>query len=115
MAIPKSEMARVIERLDAYCDRMALRPGGAGRYRWRVRGNHVTLSEQRPDWSGLPGEVTIHEFARFHYDPATEAWTLGWRDANRRVHPYEGSKGIRSFEELIDMLEAAPPGRDLLT
>lgn len=112
MAIPKLEMARVTRRLDAYCDRMSMHSGGAGRFSWRVRGNHVCVSEQRPDYTGLPGETTVVELARFHYDPATEAWTLGRRDGKRRLHPYEGSEEMRSFDELADRLEAepAPPG-----
>jgi hypothetical protein len=111
MAIPELEMARVTKRLDAYCDRMSSHSGGAGRYSWRARGNHVCVSEQRPDWSGLPGETTVQELARFHYDPATDGWTLSRRDGRRRLHAYEGSEGIHSFEELADLLEAEPvPG-----
>lgn len=108
MAIPERELARVTKRLDAYCDRMPSRLGLEARYAWRVRGNHVSVSEERPDWNGLPGDVTVQEVARLRYDPATDQWTLRWRDGKGRLHAYEGSGEIRSFEGLVDELEAGP-------
>ena len=106
MAIPELEMARVARRLDAYCERMPARLGDEARYGWRVRGNHVSVSEERPNWNGLPGEVTVHDIARFRYDPAADLWTLRWRDGKGRLQAYEGAEEIRSFEGLVDHLEA---------
>jgi hypothetical protein len=108
MAIPEVEMARVAKRLDAYCERMPARQGNEVRYGWRVRGNHVSVSEERPDWNGLPGEVTVHEVARLRYDPATDRWTLRWRDGKGRLHAYEAPEETRSFEGLVDDFEAGP-------
>jgi len=75
-----------------------------------VRGNQVTLSEQRPAWwdGAAPGEITIHEVARFQYDPATHHWMLKWRDRNGRFHAYEGFQSVRSFERLVDEVDADP-------
>ncbi|MEX2466634.1 MAG: DUF3024 domain-containing protein [Gemmatimonadota bacterium] len=111
MSIPEQEMATVARRLDAYCDRMPSRVGVEARYAWRVRGNHVSVSEERPNWAGLPGEFTVHEVARFRYDPAADHWTLRWRDAKGRLQAHEAPGEIRSFEGLVDELEAGPgPG-----
>lgn len=106
MAIPEMEMTRVAKRLDAYCERMPSRQGNEVRYGWRVRGNHVSVSEQRPNWKGLPGEVTVLEVARFRYEPAADRWTLRWRDGKGRLQPYEAPEETDSFEGLIDDFEA---------
>lgn len=108
MAIPEEVMVKVTKRLDAYCDRMPSRLGVETRYAWRVRGNHVSVSEERPNWAGLPGESMVQEVARFRYDPAADHWTLRWRDAKGRLQPFEAPEDLCSFEGLVDGLEAGP-------
>lgn len=108
MAIPEMEMAKVVKRLDAYCEKMPSRQGNEVRYGWRVRGNHVSVSEERPNWKGLPGEVTVNEVARFRYDPVADRWTLRWRDGKGRLQAYEAPEEIRSFERLVDAFETGP-------
>lgn len=108
MAIPELEMARVAKSLDVYCEKMPARLDDEARYAWRVRGNHVSVSEERPNWNGLPGEFTVHEIARFRYDPTAGQWTLRWRDAKGRLQVYEGAEATRSFEELVTVFEAGP-------
>lgn len=108
MAIPELEMARVKKRLDAFCDRVPEHARDQVWYGWRVRGNQVTVSEQRPAWRGAPGEVTVIEFARFQYDPKTHHWMLKWSDRNGRFHPYEGFEKVRSFDRLVDEVESDP-------
>ncbi len=108
MAIPDREMARVRRRLDAFCDRVLPHARDQVWYRWRVRGNQVTVAEVRPAWRGSPGEITTHELARFQYDPVTHDWGLKWRDRNGRFHLYEGFEKARSFDRLVDEVEADP-------
>ena len=108
MAIPEVEMAIVARKLDAYCDRVPSRLGDEARCGWRVRGNHVSVCQERPDWGGLPGELTVHEVAKFRYDPATGHWTLRWRDGKGRFQLLDRAEEVRSFEQLVDELEAGP-------
>ena len=110
MAIPELEMARVRRRLQVFCDRVPPHARDQVWYEWRVRGNQVTLIETRPAWwaGAAPGEVTKHEFARFQYDPATAFWMLKWSDRNARFHPYQGFERVRSFERLVDEVDADP-------
>jgi hypothetical protein len=108
LAIPELEMARVKKRLAAFCDRVPPHARDQVWYDWRVRGNQVTVSEQRPAWNGPPGEITIHEFARFLYDPESNCWMLKWRDRNGRFHPYEGFEKVRSFDRVVDEVDADP-------
>ncbi len=108
MAIPELEMARVRKRLDSFCDRVPPHARDQVWYGWRVRGNQVTVSEQRPAWRGPPGEVTVHEFARFQYDPETHHWMLKWSDRNGRFHPYEEFEKVRSFDRIVDEVESDP-------
>jgi hypothetical protein len=70
----------------------------------------VTVAEKRPAWwkGAGPGETTVHEFARFQYHPATHRWMLKWSDRNGRFYPYEGFEGVRSFERLVDEVDADP-------
>src|SRR5687768_5277588 len=100
MAIPELEMVRVRRRLDIFCDRVPPHARDQVWYRWHVRGNQVTVAEQRPAWRGSPGEITNHELARFVYEPKGNTWMLKWRDRNGRFHPYEGFESVRSFDRL---------------
>ena len=110
MAIPDTEMARVRKRLQVFCDGVPPHARGKVWYDWRVRGNQVTVAEKRPAWwdGAGPDEITIQEFARFQYDPATHHWMLKWADRNGRFHPYEGFESERSFERLVDEVDADP-------
>ncbi|MDT8369735.1 MAG: DUF3024 domain-containing protein [Longimicrobiales bacterium] len=112
MAIPDTEMARVEKALEAFRDRVPPHVRDKVWYDWRVRGNQVTLAEKRPAWwkGAAEGEITVHEFARFQYDPATHHWMLKWRDRNGRFHPYEGLERVRSFQRLVDEVDADPTG-----
>ena len=110
MAIPEIEMARVRRSLQVFCDRVPPHAREQVWYDWRVRGNQVTLAEKRPAWwSGAgPDEVTVSEFARFQYNPETQRWMLKGSDRNGRFHPYEGLEQERSFERLVEEVEADP-------
>lgn len=112
MAIPDTELARVRKRLQVFCDRVPPHAQGKVWYEWRVRGKQVTLQEKRPAWWSGAGseEITVHEFARFQYDSRTDRWMLKWRDRNGRFHPYEGFESVRSFESLVDEVDADPTG-----
>jgi hypothetical protein len=110
LAIPETEMARVRRRLELFCDRVPPHARGKVWYDWRVRGNQVTLAEKRPAWwaGAKPDEITVHEFARFQYDPASRSWMLKWADRNGRFRPYEALERSRSFDRLVDEVEADP-------
>jgi hypothetical protein len=112
MAIPDTEMARVRKRLEALRDRVPPHARDQVWYDWRVRGNQVTVAENRPAWwpGAGPDEITVHEFARFQYDPGTGDWMLKWSDRNGKFHPYEGFERVRPFERVVDEVEADPTG-----
>jgi hypothetical protein len=110
MAIPQLELARVRKRLDAFCERVPPPVRDKVSHLWRVRGNQITLFERRPAWRGPPGVVTDRAFARFQFDPPTHVWMLKWRDRNGRFHPHEGFEAVRSFDALVDEVEADPTG-----
>jgi hypothetical protein len=70
----------------------------------------VTVAEERPTWRGEPGQVTTSEFARFQYEPDTHSWMLKWRDRTGRFHPYRGFESVRSFDRVVEEVEADPTG-----
>jgi len=108
VAIPELELARVRKRLDRFCDRVPPHARNEISYHWKARGNQITLFERRPAWRGEPGEVTDLSFARFQFDPGAHVWTLKWSDRNGRFHPYDGFEGLRSFDALVDEVDADP-------
>jgi len=110
MAIPDLEHRRAVARLDQFCHRVPPHIRDELSYHWRVRGNQITLFEQRPVWRGKPGEVTNLAFARFQFDPSSHHWMLKWADRNGRFHPYEGLESVRSFRRLVDEVESDPTG-----
>ena len=84
MALPEVVRARVEKRLREYCEnkvppemRDKLRLG------FKVRGNSVTLFEERPSFFN-PSEWIDIVVAQFRYDLKKKEWKLYWPDRNSR-------------------------------
>jgi hypothetical protein len=108
--IPELELKKAGARLDRFCDRVPAHVRDKLSYVWKVRGRQITLLERRPAWRGKPGEFTEKAFARFEFQPTTHRWLLKWSDRNGRFHPYERLEPVRSFDRLVDEVEADPTG-----
>ena len=76
-----------------------------GRGHAEVRGNNVTLFEDRPVWR-MPGEW----IAQFRYNPTSERWTLYWSNRHGRSLLYEDKRPAADIATLIREVDADPIG-----
>jgi hypothetical protein len=54
------------------------------RHTYKVRGNDITLIEERPPWNGVGTEWRKLPIARFRYEPDCDGWSVSWQRANGR-------------------------------
>ena len=54
------------------------------RHSYRIRGNDITLFEERPPWDAVGEEWTKRAIARFRYEPDCNGWSVSWQRANGR-------------------------------
>ena len=110
MALPKTTRRRVEKMLDAFCD-AKVPPHTFERVRlvYRIRGNSVTLFEQR----SFPFDANEWEeckVAQFRYDPKTRKWTLYCVDRNSRWQEHFETLSTRSFAALLKEVDEDPTG-----
>lgn len=74
-----------------------------------VRGNNVTLFEDRPVWRE-PGQWSHRKIAQFRYDPTSARWTLYWSNRHGRSLLYEDKRPTADIAALIREVDADPMG-----
>ena len=74
-----------------------------------VRGNSVTLIENRPSFRD-PGRWTAMSIAEFRFDPKTGKLTLYCADRNSKWHVYMDIEPNSHFDELLKEVDADPTG-----
>ena len=82
MALPEIKRAEAERDLEKFGAEHGY-PGEI-RYTLRVRGNDITLFEERPPWDGRGAEWTRQPIARFRCLSGSNAWAVDWRRANGR-------------------------------
>jgi hypothetical protein len=110
MPLPDSVAREVDLILGDYCrtkvpDRLKDRL----RLGYRVRGNSVTLYEERPRFDN-PAEWIEIVVAQYRFLPKEDKWTLYWADRNSRWHLYEDAEPDERLQELLDEVERDPTG-----
>ena len=110
MALPESTKRIVEEKLNAFCDSKVL-PHTFERVRlvYRIRGNNVTLFEQR----SFPFDADEWEeckVAQFQYDPSSKTWTLYCTDRNSRWREYTDTSATKDFGTLLAEVDKDPTG-----
>lgn len=110
MAIPKLLRDTVEAQLREYCERkFPERVRDQLRLTYAIRGNSVTLIEERPSylnpavWSRLP-------VAQFRYDETDRDWVLYCADRNGRWMIYGGVAPTRDLHKLLDEVDRDPTG-----
>jgi hypothetical protein len=105
MALPEDIRIRIEKRLREYCEKKVppkyrdeLRLG------FKVRGNSVTLFEERPSFTN-PSEWVDIVVAQFRYNLQTKEWTLYCADRNSRWHEYLDSIPSKRFSEILQDVE----------
>lgn len=74
-----------------------------------VRGETVTLFEDRPRWND-PSEWTHNPVAQFRFDIENGQWSLYYADRNSRWHRYDPVKPSSSLEQLLKAIDDDPSG-----
>jgi hypothetical protein len=108
MAIPELTRHRAERLLERFCERrVPPRFHDQVRLSVETRGNSVTLFEHRtfyrPPHDWIKGPV-----AQFRYDPASNRWTLYWRDRHARWHRYEVKRPTADIGALIQEVDQDP-------
>ncbi len=85
MALPEIKRAEAERDLKKFCDtRVPIGYQNQIRYTYRIRGNDITLFEERPPWDGIGTEWTKRAIARFRYEHSCNGWSVSWQRANGR-------------------------------
>ncbi len=110
MALPPLLRQLVEQQLTAFCDRR-VPPDLHDKLRltFTVKGNTVTLVEQRPFFLDATAEWTKSKVALFTYDAATRTWALFARDRNGRRMAYD-AEPTADLAVLIAEVDADPTG-----
>src|SRR5262249_6711018 len=101
MALPALTRQLIETKLKKYCEKRVPEEARSEiRLSFKIRGNSVTLTEDRPLFYGSirMGGVPI---AKFRFDPTTSKWTLYCADRNGRWHEYMESDPEEKIEKLL--------------
>lgn len=110
MALSEIQRAQVMRRLTVFCD-VRVPPAIRDKVRvgFRIKGSEAVLFEERPDFHD-PHEWREMVVAKFKYVGARRQWRLYCQHRDRRWHEYEALPAARSFDRLLDEVDADPTG-----
>jgi len=110
MGLPQFLRKTVEKKFQKYCD---MKVPEAIRYQLRlefkIRGNNVTLIEERPAFGNPDIWISI-PIAQFRYNPDDETWYLYCCYRNLRWHLYHLISSNRDMDVLIREVEKDPTG-----
>ena len=110
MPLPAGMRDKVERTLEQYCrGRFPEAVRHELRLTYRIRGNHVTLIEERPSILGS-GEWTQLVVAQMRFRPADSKWSLYWADRNSRWHEYYDLEPSAHIGHLLREIDRDPTG-----
>jgi len=80
------------------------------RLSFTIRGNSVTIFENRAPWRAEFTEWTSMPIAQLRYDEKTGRWTLHYADRNDRWHRYEGLPPTMEIDKIVEEIDRDPTG-----
>ena len=108
MAIPKGLLIQIQQILELFCQaRVPERVRNEVRLSFSVRGDSVTLFEERPRWNA-PVQWISSKIAQFRYDHKTKQWSLHCRDRNDKWHDYLNIRPMKDFSVLLKEVDRDP-------
>ena len=111
-AIPELTRRRAEQILAQLCDKR-VPPHVRDRVRLAVavRGNTITLTEERAPWRDDPGaEWTSSHVAQFRYHASSQQWSLYWADRNGRWRPFGEAPPTADIAQLAHALDLDTTG-----
>jgi len=110
MPLPEALRDQIERRLAQYChDRIPNHARRQVRLSYRIRGNNVTLLEQRPAFMEPDTWVDI-VVAQFRFHPDDSIWVLYWADRNSRWHEYYDVEPSAELDDLLREVDQDPTG-----
>ena len=108
MPLPPLVRQHAEMKLCAFCEaRVPPAVRHAIRLTHKVRGNVITLIEERPHFRENHRTMQ-NPIAQFRYSPTFHAWRLFWRDRDTKWHPYVGSVPSKTLVPLLAEVNADP-------
>ena len=108
MALPSNLRQEVEQLLTKYCEkRVPHKIKDQVRVGFDIRGNSLTLFEERPQFrnEGMWVKIVV---AQFRFDSKTSHWTLFCADRNSRWHEYIGLQSSKYIEHLLREVDRDP-------
>jgi hypothetical protein len=108
MALPPFIRKSIENKLQAYCEEgVPDHIRDKLRYGFKIRGNSVTLFEERSSFPDRSRWVEI-VVAQFRFNQENGKWTLYWADRNSRWHIYYDLNPNKNFDVLLQEVEKDP-------
>jgi hypothetical protein len=110
MALSEFTRKLVETKLGKYCrDKAPDEFANEVRVGFKIRGNTVTLFEERPAYFD-PDEWVMISVAQFRYDDQRNTWSLYCADRHSRWHRFEDIEPVSDFDVLLDVIEEDATG-----
>ena len=110
MSLPELTKKQVESVLAQFCKRRVPdRLKNKLRLTFDMRGNSVTLYEERPFYAD-PSRWTKMQIAQFRFDPKSKKWSLYCKYRDERWHEHIDSIPTTNFKELVDEVDEDPTG-----
>lgn len=111
MPLPEFTRKLVETKLTPYCERR-IPPQARNQVRlsYKIRGNQVTLFEERPIYNQPSQKWMENPFAQFRFNPQDKKWSLYCADRNSRWHLYERLAPSADFDDLLTEVDRDPTG-----
>lgn len=77
---------------------------------YKIRGNRITIFENRAPWHKDMKEWTSMAIAQIRYDGKIGKWTLYCADRNNRWHKYEGLLPTKNIDQILAEIDRDPTG-----
>ncbi len=105
MALPELTQKLVETKLTAYCERrVPLHARDQVRMSFLIRGNHVTLNEERIAFN-KPGIWVTIPIAQLRFNPTSGQWLLFCADRNSRWHLYRHAEPAKDIGALLGAMD----------
>jgi hypothetical protein len=77
---------------------------------YKIKGNTVSIFENRAPWHPDMKEWTSMEIAKMKYDKNTGKWMLYYADRNSRWHKYWDFKPTKNLDAILAEIDRDPTG-----
>ncbi len=102
---------QVEEKVDAFCkNRVPEHALHKVNLSYKIRGNNVTIYENRAPWHASMKEWTSMPIAQLRYNDKTTKWILYYADRNDRWNECDEIEPNKNIDVLINEIDEDPTG-----